>query len=112
MARGITITIKRLVERRERRSGEIGVCIWTGQRLTRVDSLPESPKLAYVYGSKPKIVETRIEFLPPDVIPLDGLRYRKQVLPKMRAMGLIRTLPPGASKHRDRVPSNDRLIAC
>lgn len=113
MSRSITITIKRLVERRERRSDEVGICILTGLRLTRVDSLPESPKLASTYGSKPREVVTRIEFLPPDVIPLDGLRYRKMVLPKLRAMGLIRSAPANSTiKPRDQVPSEDaRLIA-
>ena len=112
MSRGITITITRLIERRERRSDEVGVCIHTGQRLTRVDSLPESPKLAYLYGSKPREVKTRIEFLPHDVIPIDRLRYRKKVLPKMRAMGLVRNLPPVVTTHRDHVPSDDaRVIA-
>ena len=112
MARGITITIERLVERRERRSDEVGVCIRTGRGIARVDSLPESPRLAHIYGNKPREVVTRIEFLPPGVIPIDGLRYRKKVLPKMRAMGLIRSVLP-SSKPRDLDPSDAaRLVAC
>lgn len=112
--RGIAITITRLVERRERRADEVGVCIHTGRRLTRVDSLPDSPSLASHYGSEPSLIETRIEFLPPDVIPMDGLRYRKQVLPKLRAMGLIRSAPANSTiKPRDHVPSDDTdLVAC
>jgi len=87
------------------------MCIWTGQRLTRVDSLPESPKLAHVYGSKPREVVTRIEFLPPGVIPIEGLKYRKEVMPKMRAMGLIRNTPTGSTKHRDRAPLDAARLA-
>lgn len=106
MPHGIKITITRLIERRERRSDEIGVCIWTGHRKTRVDSLPESPKLAYLYGNKPRKVVTRIEFLPPGVIPFDGARYRRQTMPKLRAMGLIRDLPANATQHPDHAPSD------
>lgn len=90
MARGITIKITRTIERRERRKDEIGVYIWTGTCTRSLSSLPKSPKLAWIYGDKPIVRTTTIEFLPPGVVPHAALEYQKHWVPKMRALGIIK----------------------
>ena len=90
MARGIVIKIVRPIETRKRRKDDVGLRIWTGTRWTRVDRVPYSPRLAYIYGSEPKIVRTKIEFLPPGVTPHAALVYKHVTAANMRSLGVIK----------------------
>lgn len=90
MAKGITIKITRTIETRERRKDEVRVRIWTGTRWVSPSATPHDPHIAKYFGSEPKVVTAKIKFLPPGVVPYDALLYRQTLLPKMRAMGVIR----------------------
>ncbi len=90
MGRGITITIKRMIDVRDRRKDDRSITIWTGTRWTEVGSVPWPPGLAADCGVVPEAVTTPIEFPPPGVVTDEALLYQKTLLPKMRAMGIIR----------------------
>ena len=90
MAKGISITVTRRVERRHRRKDEIAVNIWTGTKWVSPSATPRSPALAWIYGTEPKVISTKIEFLPPGVVSHSTLEYQKVLLPRMRALGVIK----------------------
>jgi len=93
MAKGITIKITRPIQRRARRKDEWGLLIWAGDRSYRLDSLPRSPELAYIFGSEEEIVRTRIDFPSPGEVSRTAKLYQQAIAPKLIAMGVLRPGP-------------------
>ena len=90
MTKGITIKITRVIERRPCRKDEVKVLIWTGRQWVTPSATPRNPAMGKYFGSEPRVVTTKIKFLPPGVVPYDALLYQQTLLPKMRAMGIIK----------------------
>ncbi len=88
MTKGIRIRICRRIETRRSRPREAGIRVWTGAQWVRPDSLPDSNKLAYIFGRKPRVVKTVLEFPPSGMTPDHaGFLRRKleRALPSVRA---------------------------
>ena len=90
MGKGITIKITRAIETRERRQDEVKIRIQAGEKRVSVDAVPYSPDLAYIYGTEPQIVRTKIEFPPPGTVCFSSLIYQKKYVPQLRAMGILK----------------------
>ena len=89
MAKGITISITRVVDHVRERNPDDPVfhSIWTG---TEWVSLATTiwPARFEKYGCKPVIATTRVGFPPPGTITIDALRYRRTYR-EMRKRGVL-----------------------
>jgi len=90
MAKGICITITRIVETREPIPGERWQKIWTGTAWRSLFRPPNSPKLAKHFGDAPRVATTRIEFPPAGTITMDALHYRRTLFQNLKNAGILR----------------------
>jgi len=92
MARGIRITITRIVDQlREPGRDYPGTHrIWNGTRWVSLSSNVVKPSFAAMAGITPKAHSTVLEFLPPGTVTLDALRYRAGLMKQMERAGVLR----------------------
>jgi hypothetical protein len=88
--KGITIKVTRIIETRARRKDEVRVTIWTGTKWVSPSATPIDPCMAQYWGTEPVKWTAKIEFAPPGTVSEDTVLYRETLLPKMRAMGIIK----------------------
>jgi hypothetical protein len=92
MAKGIAITITRVIDhvRDPLPDDPRFHRVWNGTEWVSLATSIWSPGLAEKAGVKPSVHSTRLEFLPPGIVPKDVLVYRRTLMKEMQKKGLIR----------------------